>query len=64
MAAGKKNGKFLGRPGRTVEDIKRFQKQGFQFFQAGTECDFMAAGAAQFLKPLGKKRSFGWGGAV
>ena len=64
VAAGKKNGKFLGRPGRTVEDIKRFQKQGFQFFQAGTECDFVAAGAAQLLKPFGKKRSFGWGGAV
>jgi len=64
VAAGKRNGKFLGRPGRTVEDIKRFQKQGFQFFQAGTECDFVAAGAAQLLKPFGKTRSFRWGGAV
>ena len=64
VAAGKRNGKFLGRPGLTPEAIKRYQKQGFQFFMAGTENDFMAAGAAQFLKPLGKTRSFGWGGAV
>jgi 2-keto-3-deoxy-L-rhamnonate aldolase RhmA len=64
VAAGKRNGKFLGRPGRSPEEIKRFQKQGFQFFMAGTEIDFMAAGAAQLLKPLGKKRSFAWGGAI
>jgi len=64
VAAGKKHGKFLGRPGRGPEEIKRYQKQGFQFFMAGTEIDFMAAGAAQFLKPLGKKRGFAWGGAI
>jgi 2-keto-3-deoxy-L-rhamnonate aldolase RhmA len=64
VAAGKKHGKFLGRPGRTVEDIRRFEQQGFQFFQAGMECDFVAAGAAQLLKPLGKSRAFGWGGAI
>ena len=64
VTAGKRNGKFMGRPGRTVEDVRRFEKQGFRFFQAVTECDFVAAGAAQFLKPLGKTRSFGWGGAV
>jgi hypothetical protein len=31
---------------------------------AGTETEFMAAGAAQLLKPLGKKRSLAWGGAI
>ena len=64
VAAGKKNGKVLGRPARTPEQIKRFQKQGFQFFMTGTDVEFMAAGAAQLLKPLGKKRSFGWGGGI
>ena len=64
VAAAKKNGKFLGRPGLTPEAIKRFRKQGFQFFMAGTETDFMAAGAAQLLKPLGKKRILNWGGGI
>jgi 2-keto-3-deoxy-L-rhamnonate aldolase RhmA len=64
VAAGKRNGKFLGRPGLRPEAIKRFQKQGFQFFMAGTETEFMAAGAAQLLNPLGKKRSLAWGGGI
>ena len=46
------------------EQIKRFQKQGFQFFMAGTEASFMAAGAAQLLKPLGKKPGLAWGGGI
>jgi 2-keto-3-deoxy-L-rhamnonate aldolase RhmA len=54
VAAGKKNGKFLGRPGRTPQEIKSFQKQGFLFFMTGTDLDFMAAGAAQLLAPFGK----------
>jgi 2-keto-3-deoxy-L-rhamnonate aldolase RhmA len=64
VAAGKKNGKFLGRPGLRPDQIKRYQKQGFQFFMAGTDTDFMRAGAAEFLKPLGKKRSLACGGAI
>jgi 2-keto-3-deoxy-L-rhamnonate aldolase RhmA len=64
IAAGKKNGKFLGRPGLRPDQIKRYQKQGFQFFMAGTDTDFMGAGAAEFLKPLGKKRSLACGGAI
>ena len=52
--AAKKHGKFLGRPGRTPEEIQRFQKQGFQFFMTGTDLDFMATGAAQLLAPFGK----------
>ena len=51
--AGKKHGKVLGRPSRTPEEVKRFQKQGFLFFQAPTVLDFIAAGAEQFLNPLG-----------
>jgi 2-keto-3-deoxy-L-rhamnonate aldolase RhmA len=64
VAAGKRNGKFLGRPGLRPEAIKRFQKQGFQFFMAGTDTSFMAVGAAQLLKPLGKKPGFAWGGGI
>src|SRR5208282_475927 len=44
VAAAKKHGKFAGRPGRNPEEIKRFQKQGFQFFMTGTEMDLLAAG--------------------
>jgi len=64
VAAAKRNGKFLGRPGLRPEAIKQFQKQGFQFFMSGTETEFMAAGAAQLLNPLGKKRSLAWGGGI
>jgi hypothetical protein len=31
---------------------------------AGTEASFMAAGAAQLLKPLGKKPGFAWSGGI
>ena len=46
VAAGKKHGKFLGRPAWTPEQVKKFQAQGFQFFMSATDIDFMAAGAA------------------
>lgn len=64
VAAGKRHGKVLGRPAQTPEQIRRFRAQGFQFFMAGSDLDFMAAGAAQLLAPLGKKRSFVWDGGV
>jgi 2-keto-3-deoxy-L-rhamnonate aldolase RhmA len=54
VAAGKRHGKALGRPARTVDEIKRFQKQGFLFFMTATDLDFMGAGAAALLKPFGK----------
>ncbi len=53
-AAGKRHGKVLGRPARTPEEVRRFQRQGFLFFMSATDLDFMAAGAAQLLTPLGK----------
>jgi 2-keto-3-deoxy-L-rhamnonate aldolase RhmA len=55
-AAAKQHGKTLGRPARSVEEIKRFQQQGFLFFMTGTELDFMAGGVAQLLGPLGRSR--------
>jgi 2-keto-3-deoxy-L-rhamnonate aldolase RhmA len=57
VAAAKRHGKILGRPGRTSDEIQRFTKQGFQFFMTGTEIDLMSAGAAQLLGPLGKART-------
>jgi 2-keto-3-deoxy-L-rhamnonate aldolase RhmA len=56
VQAARKNGKFLGRPGRAPDQIQRFQKQGFQFFMTCTDMDYMAAGAAQILAPFGKAR--------
>ena len=64
VAAGKKHGKVLGRPARTPQEIKRFQKKGFLFFQTVTDLGFMAAGATQFLKTLGKARRQGFTGGV
>ncbi len=54
-AAAKSHGKFLGRPGRNPDEIRRFQAAGFQFFMTGTELDLMAAGAAQLLGPFDKR---------
>jgi len=54
--AAKRHGKFLGRPALTPGQIKRFQKQGFQFFMCGADIDLLAAGATQLLKPFGKAR--------
>ena len=56
-AAAQRHGKFLGRPARTVDEIQRYHKQGFQFMMTGTDLDFMATGAAELLAPLGKGRS-------
>jgi len=53
-AAAQRHGKFLGRPARTVDEIQRYHKQGFQFMMTGTDLDFMATGAAALLAPLGK----------
>jgi 2-keto-3-deoxy-L-rhamnonate aldolase RhmA len=56
VEAGKKNGKALGRPARTPEQVKQFRRDGFLFFQAPTDLDFMAAGAARYLEPCGTGR--------
>ena len=64
VAAGRKHGKFMGRPGRSAEEISAFQKQGFQFFMSGTELDYMAMGAAQLLGPLGKRPAWTLPGAM
>src|SRR5437867_6385981 len=37
VTAGKKHGKFLGRPARTPEEFEKFQEQGFQFLMSATD---------------------------
>jgi 2-keto-3-deoxy-L-rhamnonate aldolase RhmA len=53
VAAGKKHGKFLGRPAATPELVNAYREQGFQFFQSATELGLMRLGARKLLDPLG-----------
>src|SRR5438093_3007259 len=63
VAAGKKHGKTLGRPALTPDQVKRFQKQGFQFLMSATDLELMGSGAAQLLAPFRKaKRPSSLGG--
>ena len=53
VAAGRRHGKFLGRPAGTAEQVTRFRAQGFQVFQSVTELGLIRLGAEELLKPLG-----------
>jgi 2-keto-3-deoxy-L-rhamnonate aldolase RhmA len=55
VEAGRRHGKFLGRPAATPEKVKQFMEEGFLFFQAPTEITFMMAGARNYLDPLGRQ---------
>jgi 2-keto-3-deoxy-L-rhamnonate aldolase RhmA len=54
VAAAKRHGKVLGRPARTPEEVRRYQRQGFRFFMTATDLELMADGGAQLLGPLGR----------
>jgi 2-keto-3-deoxy-L-rhamnonate aldolase RhmA len=54
VTAGKRHNKFLGLTVGSAEQIKKCMAQGFQFFQALTELNLLAAGVSQLLDPLGK----------
>ena len=54
VAAGKQHNIPLGRPAGTPEQVQRFMKEGFLFFQAASELGMISAGANSLLKPLGK----------
>jgi len=54
VAAAKKHGKVVGRPGATPEQVQKFQAQGFGLFQAPTDMGFMGAGARAYLEGLGR----------
>lgn len=53
VASAKKHGKLLGRPAGSAEEVLRFQKQGFTFFQSLSELGLMKFGAQRLLEPLG-----------
>ncbi|MCL5671653.1 MAG: aldolase/citrate lyase family protein [Acidobacteria bacterium] len=54
VKAAQKHNKILGAPVGDPDLMKKFMNWGFLFFQASTELRLMAAGARQFLEPLGK----------
>jgi len=53
VAAGKKHGKFLGRPAGSPEQVAQYREQGFQVFESQTELGLMRLGA----KALGLQES-------
>ena len=53
VSAARRHGKYLGRPAARPEDVRRFESQGFRFFQSLTELGLMQLGANALLKPLG-----------
>jgi 2-keto-3-deoxy-L-rhamnonate aldolase RhmA len=55
--AGRRHGKFLGRPAGTPEQVRQYMKEGFLFFQMPTEIGLMELGARQLLEPLLGERS-------
>jgi len=52
VEAGRKHGKFLGRPAGSPEQVAKYRDQGFQFFQSQTELGLMRLGG----KALGLKQ--------
>jgi 2-keto-3-deoxy-L-rhamnonate aldolase RhmA len=52
-AAAERHHKFLGRPAGTAQEVLRYHREGFQFFQSVTELGLMRLGAEQILQPLG-----------
>ena len=54
VASAKKNGKPVGRPAGTPEQIKQYMDEGFTFFQGPSDLVMMRTGAEALLKSLGK----------
>jgi 2-keto-3-deoxy-L-rhamnonate aldolase RhmA len=55
--AAQRHQKFLGRPAGSAEEVLRYHREGFQFFQSRSELGLMQLGAEQILQPLGLGRS-------
>lgn len=53
LAAGKRNGKVVGRPGWSVGQVREHIEQGFGLFQAPTDLALMMTGAKEYLKAVG-----------
>ncbi|HYL77640.1 MAG TPA: aldolase/citrate lyase family protein [Bryobacteraceae bacterium] len=56
VAAGKKHGKFLGRPATTAEKIAQYREQGFQLFQTLTDIGLMTQGAKALFRTPGDSK--------
>jgi len=56
VAAGKKHGKFLGRPAASVEKIAEYREQGFQLFQTLTDIGLMTQGAKTLFPTPGDSK--------
>jgi 2-keto-3-deoxy-L-rhamnonate aldolase RhmA len=54
VEAGKKHGKFLGRPAGSAEKIAEYREQGFQLFQTATEIGLMTQGAKALFRSPGE----------
>jgi len=52
LEAGRRNGKAVGRPAQTPEQVKQYIDEGFQLFQAPTDLGFLTAGAKRYLEGL------------
>ena len=63
-AAARRHRKFLGRPAASAEEVLRYRRQGFQFFQSVTELGLMRLGAEQVLGPLGLSKDLSQQGAL
>jgi 2-keto-3-deoxy-L-rhamnonate aldolase RhmA len=50
VAAARRNGKIVGRPGVAPDQVARYMEQGFRLFQAPTDIGLMMAGAKEYLK--------------
>jgi len=48
--AGKRHGKFLGRPAIAPEQVGEYMRQGFQLFQSATDLGLITAGAKKYLE--------------
>jgi 2-keto-3-deoxy-L-rhamnonate aldolase RhmA len=51
-AAGKRQGKYLGRPAQSPEQVKPYMEQDFQLFQAPTDLGLFNAGERRYLEAL------------
>jgi 2-keto-3-deoxy-L-rhamnonate aldolase RhmA len=49
VEAGKRHGKFLGRPAGTPAQVQEYMRQGFQLFQAPTDIGFLTSGVKNYL---------------
>lgn len=56
-AAARRHNKFLGRPAGSAEEVLRYHREGFQFFQSVTELGLMRLGAQKILQSLGIDRA-------